>query len=75
MPKIPKYEWRVDLDDNSQGVKVISLVDEPAIESDFIALSKQTKPRPKMVKFEKEGYKQVGEGLSLIPDKEIPRAN
>ena len=70
MAKLKKIKWVLDSNDPEQGVKCISLVTEPAIESNFIALSKQ---KTKYVEFAKEGYKQVVAGLALIPDKEIPR--
>ena len=72
MAKLKKYKWQIDENDKDSGVKVISLVDEPAIESDFIAFSKEQK---KFVKFEKEGYKQVVAGLAMIPEKEIYRVD
>ena len=67
-----KFRWVIDMEDESHGVKAISFVDEPAMESDFIKLNKQ-KIQPKLTKFEVEGYKNVLAGLALIPDKEIPR--
>lgn len=74
MADIPRYEWKIDLNDGEQGVKVISLVDDPAMESEFIAFKKQ-KTKPKFVAFEKEGYKNTVAGLALIPDKDIPRVD
>ena len=41
MAKVKKFEWVIDLEDDSHGVKAISLVDLPAMESDFIKLSKE----------------------------------
>lgn len=74
MAKVKKFRWEIDESDETQGVKVISLVDEPAMESNFIAFKKQ-KVTPKYVAFatEQKGYKQVVAGLALIPEKEIPR--
>lgn len=81
MPKavLPKYEWSIDENESLHGVKVMSLVDEGAIESDFIYFNntqikeKLSKQKPTYVKFEVEGYKQIVAGLSMIPDKEILR--
>lgn len=54
------------------GVFAISLVDEPAIEADFIALSKQIEEKP--IKFEKvDGEKRILRGPALIPNKTIFR--
>ena len=57
------------------GVKTISLVDKPAMESEFIAFNKNEKPKPKYISLAKEGeeYKQIVAGLSMIPDKLIYR--
>jgi hypothetical protein len=51
-------------------VKTISIVDNPAIESDFIAFAKEVE----YVEMQ-GGYKQILAGLALIPDKDIPRTN
>lgn len=64
------------IDETSEtGVKTISLVDQPAMQSDFIAFSTE-KQKPKYVALAKDGedkYKQVVAGLSMIPDKLIYR--
>ena len=63
------------IDDTSEtGVKTISLVEAPAMQSDFIAFSDE-KLKPKYITLEKEGdeYKQIVAGLSMIPDKLIYR--
>ena len=63
-------EFLID-DSADTGVKTISLVDQPAMESDFIAFSKN---KPKYISLEKDGeYKQIVAGLSMIPDKLIYR--
>lgn len=62
------------LDETAEGsgVFAISLVDEPAIEADFIALNKQYENKP--IKFEAvEGEKRVLRGPALIPNKTIFR--
>ena len=64
-------EFLID-DSVETGVKTISLVDSPAMESDFIAFSKEKKS--KYIQLETEGeYKQIVAGLSMIPDKLIYR--
>jgi hypothetical protein len=59
-------ELVLDEDEQVFGVDAISLVDEPAIERDFVALQKQ-------VKFKQAGDRQVLIGPALIPDKFIYR--
>ena len=59
------------------GVKTISLVDQPAMESSFISF-KEDKKQVKYIALAKNGegeYKQVVAGLSLIPDKLIYRVD
>lgn len=65
-----RVKFEIDPEDKGTGVKAISLVDEPAIESNFIAFSKE---KPQYVELKLEGYKQVVAGLALIPDKDIIR--
>lgn len=65
-----RVKFEIDPDDKGTGVKAISLVDQPALESDFIAFSKE---RPQYTELKIEGYKQVVAGLALIPDKDIIR--
>ena len=55
-------------DDEAIGVEAISVVENPAIESDFIALSKQ---QIQLTEVDKE--KRLLMGALLIPDKHIPR--
>ena len=59
------------LDENEEmdGVQAISIVDEPAIESDFIALKKEVK----LATVDKE--KRILMGAALIPNKHIYRRN
>ena len=57
-------------DEDSLGVEAISLVEFPAIEEDFVALSKQK------VEFKKiDEDKRIIIGLALIPNKPIYRKN
>ena len=71
------YRFLIKEDEDSElGVDAISLVQEPAIESNFIAFNKQEKKElQKFVSLEKfgEDYKQVVAGLAIIPDKLIFR--
>jgi hypothetical protein len=65
-----RIKFDIDESDKMTGVKAISIVDEPAIGSDFIAFSKE---KPEYVELKSEQYKQVLAGLALIPDKDILR--
>jgi len=56
------------IDENSEGVKAISVVDRPAIEENFIALSAH-EVELKEVNTEK----RILMGAALIPEKRIPR--
>jgi hypothetical protein len=67
MENLPVYKIKVNADDSS-GVFAVSLVDEPAIEIDFIALSKQIEMEFTAIK-----DKQMLFGPMLIPDKLIYR--
>lgn len=70
--KIRRVEYTIDENDGNTGIKFVSLVDEPAIESDFVFFNKE-KNKSKFVKLEKEGYKNTVFGAVLIPDKDILR--
>jgi hypothetical protein len=63
-----RVEFDVDENDVGTGVKTMSIVAAPAIESDFVAFSKEAHY------VELQGpYKQILAGMALIPDKDIPR--
>jgi hypothetical protein len=64
-----RIKFDIDENDKVTGVKAISIVEKPAMESDFVALSKETA----MIELKVEGYKQVLAGLALIPEKDILR--
>lgn len=70
------FEFLIGEDDDT-GIKTISLVESPAIESDFIAFNSEEKVRPKYISLESEEgeYKGIVAGLSLIPDKLIYRVD
>ena len=53
------------------GVQAISIVEQPAIESDFIALSKEQEYKLAEV----DGEKRILMGPALIPNKTIFRKN
>ena len=60
-------------DEDEDGVFAISLVDEPAIESDFLALSKQNNSNKFNIKLKEiDKKRKVVVGYALIPDLEIP---
>jgi len=65
------FELIIDEFDEIGGVNAISLVSDPAIESDWITLSKQKKVELKFVDEEK----RILMGAALIPNKPIYRRN
>jgi hypothetical protein len=67
--RLPTYKIIVNPDDNETGVYGISLVDEPAIEVDWIKLSKELEE----IFFSVQKDKQMLFGPLLIPDKLILR--
>lgn len=69
---IPIFEFLIDPNDKAFGMKAISLVDKPAIESQFIAFNIQEKPVTFKFKDEK---KRIIAGLALIPNKLIYRVD
>lgn len=68
---IPTYEFKID-DSQEAGVKAISLVDDPAMQSMFVAFEND-KPKPKY--FKSEEYEQVVFGVALQPDFPIYRVD
>lgn len=74
MTKIVELIIDENNDENKDGVFAISLVEEPAIQSDFIALSKQEKKIE--VEFATQNKeKQILTGAVLIPNKQILRVD
>ena len=65
---LPIY-W-LDIENETNGVEYVSLVDEPAIERNFIKLSKETE-----IKFSVNDEKRVVLGPALVPDMPIYRRN
>jgi len=72
MEKIRRVKFDIDKNNPLSGVKTMSLVSDPAIESDFKFFSKQDNPK-KYIELKATNYKQVVAGLALIPDKDIKR--
>ncbi len=68
MKKLPIYEMEISSD--KDGVFAISVVEDPAIEVNFMAFSKNEKP---IYKLSNEEDQQVITGPALIPDKLIYR--
>ena len=68
MEKIEVFELVIDIDDES-GVTAIALVDQPAIESNWMAFSQQTEHKFKVVDEEK----RIIEGYFMIANLLIPR--
>lgn len=66
------FEFLINPEDETMGMQAISIVDKPAIESEFIAFNKQEKP--KFIRFV-DDKKYIVAGLALIPDKLIYRVD
>ena len=64
-------ELIIDEEQELSGIEAISIVDEPAIEENFIALSKQHEI--KLAEIDKE--KRILMGAALVPNKNIYRRN
>lgn len=64
------FEMLIDQDNLFQGVNAISLVENPAIQSDFVALSADAK---KVMLAEVNAEKRILVGAALIPNKPIYR--
>ena len=74
--KLPVYEFVIDETREDSGVKAISLVSSPAIDSEFIAFNKdQKKPQYIFLEKDEKEYKGIVAGLSLIPNKLIYRVD
>ena len=67
---LPIFEFLINPEDESLGMKAISLVDSPAIESQYIAFNKNEKPV--IFKFQ-DDKKYIVAGLAIIPSKLIYR--
>lgn len=65
-----RVKFEINPTDQISGVKVMSLVDVPAMQSEFVAFSEE---KEQYVELKVEGYKQVVAGLALIPDKDFLR--
>ena len=65
-----RVKFEIDPEDNITGVKAMSLVEAPAMDSDFVAFSKE---KPQYIELKVAGYKQVLAGMALIPEKDIIR--
>lgn len=66
------FEFLINPEDESMGMKAISLVDKPAMESEFIAFNKADK---KKVLFKIDDKKYIIAGLALVPDKLVYRVD
>lgn len=64
-------ELTIDELDETSGISLISIVDRPAIESNFIKLSEE----PELVMLKSDQQKQYVTGPVLIPEKQIYRRN
>ena len=70
MEEIKLVELVIDEDSDFAGIQAISIVDEPAIEEDFVALASH---EIKLAEVDKE--KKILMGAALIPNKKIYRSN
>lgn len=68
--KLPYYEFVINENEEMSGVKTVSIVNEPAIESNFIAFENES---PKPHYFKSNEYEQVVFGIALQPDFPIYR--
>jgi hypothetical protein len=68
--KYPIHEIVIDDEDDGTGIRLLSLVDEPAIEMKGMAFSSRNNFE---FKFKKEKDKQIIVGPALIPNKKILR--
>jgi hypothetical protein len=66
------FEFIINPEDNEMGMKAISLVDKPAIESEYVAFNKAEK---KQMYFGVDDKKYIIAGLALIPNKLIYRVD
>lgn len=68
--------FKIEIDENkATGMKAMSIVDEGAIESNFITLNKNKEKTVVSLQTENGQYKQIIAGLALIPNKLIYRKN
>jgi len=65
------FEFKINPDDDTLGMSCISLVDKPAMESEFLAFNKPVKQ--KFIALGEE--KRMVAGLALIPDKLVFRVD
>ena len=70
MEEIKLVELVIDEENDFAGIQAISIVDEPAIEEDFVALKSH---EIKLAEVDKE--KKILMGAALIPNKKIYRSN
>lgn len=70
MEKLETYELFIDEESDFGGIEAISIVENPAIEEDFIALKAQ---EVKLTEVNQE--RRILMGAALIPNKEIYRRN
>ena len=70
MEEIKVIELIIDEENEISGIDAISIVDDPAIQEDFIMLSSQ---EVKLAEVDQE--KQILMGPALIPNKKIYRKN
>lgn len=62
--------YYLDVDETIEGVSIVSIVDFPAVESNFLKFAKD-----EPMKFSYDNDKHIITGVALIPDKRIYRRN
>lgn len=67
---LPLYNITPDMDDESQGMFLVSLVEEPAVEIDFLAFAKDN-----MMFAVQDTEKHIVTGVSILADTPIYRRN
>jgi hypothetical protein len=67
---LPLFEFTIDPKKKNSGVKAISIVDQPAIESDFHLFAKDSKMEKYVFA---DDSKRMILGLALVPNKRIFR--
>jgi hypothetical protein len=68
MEKLPVYQIEIDENDETTGVDFISLVDEPAMELNWLKFNKEYR-----IEFKADSDKKLLYGVFIVPDKLIYR--
>lgn len=66
---LPVYRWDINLNDDKEGVSIMSIVDDPAVEKNFMKFSKQRQT----AKYSLNNEKQIITGVAIRADYPIYR--